>query len=76
MSKGDSPRPHDPARYRSEWERIFARTQRPRKTAAEWLEDCDMPDRPYGITTDVTIEFSLKTIPRNDPARGETGEET
>lgn len=23
MSKGDSPRPHDPARYRSEWERIF-----------------------------------------------------
>lgn len=23
MSKGDSPRPHDPARYRSEWDRIF-----------------------------------------------------
>ena len=26
--KGDSPRPHDPARYRSEWERIFVTARR------------------------------------------------
>lgn len=25
MSKGSSPRPHDPAKFRSEWERIFSR---------------------------------------------------
>jgi hypothetical protein len=73
MSKGDSPRPHDPARYRSEWERIFAglaaqrveQLRQERYAAIHGLAESEAMDehaRPWGD------EFA-------HPARGETGEE-
>lgn len=55
VSKGDSPRPHDPARYRSEWERIFTKPKDALRELTRLWED---------------------EHHRNDPARGETGEET
>lgn len=87
MSKGDSPRPHDPARYRSEWERIFKKNTGddllrmkpifgmllgPDGYAAWDLRGDTEPD---GVVTDVTLDFSLEMI-RRDPARGETDGET
>jgi len=79
MSKGDSPRPHDPARYRSEWERIFKQ------------DPCDLTGLravfgvvlgPNGYSVwdlrspqDKAMDEHARLWP-GDPARGETGEET